>query len=68
LPSNTIHNWWKKYKEGKLGKIGQNYRPLTEVEIENARLKKALAIAKMENEILKKLPRTLPGSRCPGTR
>jgi transposase-like protein len=54
LPSNTIHNWLRKFKEGKLGEAGQNYRPLTEVEIENARLKKALAVAKMECEILKK--------------
>jgi transposase-like protein len=54
LPSNTIHNWLKKFKEGKLGEVGPNYRPLTEVEIENARLRKALAVAKMECEILKK--------------
>jgi transposase-like protein len=54
LPKSTLKNWMRKYRAGKLGEVGINYRPLTEVEIENARLKKALAVAKMECEILKK--------------
>lgn len=68
LPANTVHNWLKKYREGKLGEVGQNYRPLTEVEIENARLKKALAVAKMENEILKKAAAYFARESLPGTR
>lgn len=68
LPANTIHNWLRKSKEGKLGEVGQGYRPLTEVEIENARLKKALAVAKMENEILKKAAAYFARESLPGTR
>jgi transposase-like protein len=68
LPGNTIHNWLKKFKEGKLGEVGQGYRPLTDIEIENARLKKALAVAKMENEILKKAAAYFARESLPGTR
>ena len=65
LPTSTLANWVKAAKAGKLGEVGKNYRPLTEVEMELARTKKELAEVKMEREILKKQPRTLPGSRCP---
>jgi len=65
LAPSTIGNWVKAYQEGKLGEIGKTYRPLTEVETEMARVKKENSTLKMENEILKKLPHTLPGSRCP---
>ena len=54
LPTSTLANWVKASKSGKLGDIGKNYRPLTEVEIELARVKKENAILKMECEILKK--------------
>ena len=54
LAPTTILNWVKASKAGKLGDIGKNYRPLTEVEIELARVKKENATLKMEFEILKK--------------
>jgi transposase-like protein len=68
LPSNTVHNWLKKLQEGKLAEVGQNYRPLTEVELELARIKKQLAIAKMENEFLKKAAAYFARESQPGTR
>jgi len=68
LPPNTLENWMRKYKAGKLGDIGKNYRPLTEVEIENVRLKKALVVAKMECEILKKAAAYFARESLPGTR
>jgi transposase len=68
LPANTIHNWVKKFKEGKLREVGQGYRTLTDVELENTRLKKALAVAKMENEILKKAAAYFARESLPGTR
>ena len=34
LASSTISNWVKAYKAGKLGEVGKNYRPLTELEME----------------------------------
>jgi transposase-like protein len=58
----------KKHKEGKLGEIGKSYRPLTEVEIELARVKKENAKLKMENEILKKAAAYFARESLPGTR
>jgi transposase-like protein len=68
LPPSTLDNWLKKHKEGKLGEIGKDYRPLTEVEIELARVKKENAILKMENEILKKAAAYFARESLPGTR
>jgi transposase-like protein len=65
LPKSTLENWVRAAKAGKLGDIGKNRRPLTEVEVELARVKRELAITKMKRDILKKQPRTLPRSRCP---
>ena len=40
LPTSTLGNWVKAYKNGKLGDIGKNYRPLTEIEMELVMMKK----------------------------
>jgi len=61
-------NWVKASKAGKLGEIGKNYRPLTEVEIELARTKKELATVKMECEILKKAAAYFARESLPSTR
>ena len=63
LAPSTLSYWLKVHKAGKLGEIGKTQRPLTELEL--ARTKKELVEVKMERDILKKQPRTLPGSRCP---
>jgi transposase-like protein len=68
LPPQTLDNWLRKYKAGKLGEIGQNYRPLTEVEMELARLKKENAELRMEKEILKKAAAYFARESLPGTR
>jgi transposase len=68
LPTNTLDNWMRKYKAGKLGEIGKNYWPLTEVEMELARLKKELATVKMERDILKKAAAYFAKESLPGTR
>jgi transposase len=54
LPTATLANWVKAYKAGKLGEVGNKFRPLTEVEMELARTRKELAEVKMERDILKK--------------
>jgi len=54
LASTTLSNWVKAYKAGKLAEVGKNHRPLTEVEMENYKLKRELAEVKMERDILKK--------------
>jgi transposase-like protein len=57
LPPNTLDNWLRKYKEEKSCEIGQNYRPLTEGEMELARLKRKNTELKIERDFLKKRQR-----------
>ena len=54
LPPSTLNTWVKAYKAGKLGDVGKNQKPLSEVELELARTKRDLAEARMERDILKK--------------
>jgi transposase len=68
LAPQTLDNWIKKYKSGKLGEVGQNYRPLTEVEMELARTKRELVQVKMERDILKKAAAYFARESLPGTR
>ena len=68
LPTSTLANWVKAYKEGRLGEVGKTYRPLTEVEMELARTKKELAEVRMERDILKKAAAYFAKESLPGTR
>ena len=68
LSPSTIGNWVKAYQEGKLGEIGKTYRPLTEVEMELAKVKKENTTLKMENEILKKAAAYFARESLPGMR
>jgi transposase len=68
IPPSTLDHWIKAFREGRLGDIGQSYRPLTEVEIELARAKKENATLKMEVEILKKAAAYFARESLPGTR
>jgi transposase-like protein len=68
LPKSTLENWMRKNRAGKLGEIGINYRPLTETEMEVARLKRENAELKMEREILKKAAAYFARESLPGTR
>jgi transposase-like protein len=68
LPTSTLANWVKAYNTGKLGDIGRSYRPLTEIEMELARVKKENATLKMECEILKKAAAYFARESLPGTR
>ena len=42
LPPSTLGNWVKVHKSGKLGDTGKTQRPLTDIEMELARVKKEL--------------------------
>ena len=68
VPPNTLDNWLRKHKAGKLGEVGQSYRPLTEVEMELARLRRENAELKMESEFLKKAAAYFARESRPGTR
>jgi transposase len=68
IPPSTLGNWIKLYKEGKLGEVGSNYRPLTELEMELARVKKENANLRIECDILKKAAAYFAKESLPGTR
>ncbi len=68
LAPSTIATWVKAYKAGRLGEVGKTYRPLTEIEMELARMKRELAEVKMERDILKKAAAYFAKESLPGTR
>ncbi|MBE0584363.1 MAG: transposase [Desulfofustis sp.] len=68
LPKSTLESWVRAAKAGKLGTIGKNRRPLTEVEIELAKTKKELAMVRMERDILKKAAAYFAKEALPVTR
>ena len=68
LAPSTIANWVKASKAGKLEDIGKSYRPLTEIEMELARVKKENAEIRMERDILKKAAAYFARESLPGTR
>jgi transposase len=67
IPTNTLEHWVKLFRTGKLGEIGKNYRPLTEGEMELARLKRENAELKMERDFLKKAAAYFAKESRPGT-
>ena len=68
LPKSTLESWIRKYRAGKLGEVGQNYRFLTETEMELTRLKRENAEIRMERDILKKAAAYFAKESLPGTR
>ena len=68
LAPSTLDYWVKAFKAGKLGIIGKNQKPLTEVEVELARTRKELAEVKMERDILKKAAAYFAKESLHGTR
>ncbi len=68
LPKSTLENWMRKYRVGKLGEIGKNYQPLTDTEMELARLKRENAELRLERDILKKAAAYFAKESLPGTR
>jgi transposase-like protein len=68
LPPSTLGNWVKAFKEGRLGEVGKTYRPLTEIEMELAKVKKENAELRMERDILKKAAAYFAKESLPGTR
>jgi len=61
-------NWVKANREGKFKEVGKQQRPLTEIEMELARVKRELAEVGMERGILKKAAAYFAKESLPGTR
>ena len=68
LPPSTLGNWVKAHKAGKLGDIGKTRKPLTDMEMELARVKKELVETRMERDLLKKAAAYFAKESLPGTR
>jgi len=68
VPDNTITNWVRAYRQGKLAEVGKNQRQLSETEVELARLRRELAQVKMERDILKKAAAYFARESQEGTR
>ena len=68
LPPSTLGNWVKAHKAGKLGDIGKTRKPLTDIEMELARVKKELIETRMERDLLKKAAAYFAKESLPGTR
>ena len=68
LPKSTLETWVRAAKGGKLGDVGRNRRPLTEVEVELAKVKRELTLVRMERDILKKAAAYFAKESLHGTR
>jgi len=68
LPKSTLETWVRAAKVGKLGDVGRNRRPLTEVEVELAKVKRELTLVRMERDILKKAAAYFAKESLSGTR
>ena len=68
LPKSTLENWVRAAKKEKLVEIGKSHRPLTELEMELAQVKRELAIVKVERDILKKAAAYFAKESLHGTR
>ena len=65
---STIRYWVKANREGKLREVGKHQRPLTDIEMELARVKRELAEVRMERDILKKAAAYFAKESLLGTR
>ena len=66
VPKGTLTNWTEAAKQGSTASASATgRRSVVELEKENARLRRKLAVERIEKEVLKKPRRTLLGSRCP---
>jgi len=67
MSDKTLANWVFRARRGQLAKLGESRRPVTELEAEVSRLKRELAEARMERDILKKATAYFAKAQLPGT-
>lgn len=68
MSQKTLANWVHKVRRGQLAEVGDSRKPVTELEAEVSRLKRELAEARMERDILKKATAYFAKESLPGTR
>ena len=68
MSGKTLKNWVGRARRGQLETLGASRRPVTDLEAEVSRLKRDLAEARMERDILKKATAYFAKAQLPGTR
>ena len=68
IPLQTLHSWVNKGRQGELSGVGTYNPDLVALQTEVRQLKKQLAAAEMEREILKKAAAYFPRDTLPNTR
>ena len=68
IAHSTVRYWVAANREGTLKEVGKQQRPLTEMEMELARVKRELAEVRMERDLLKKAAAYFAKESLPGTR
>lgn len=68
IAASTLRYWVQVSSKGRLKEVGRQRRPLTEVEMELTKVKRELAITKIERDILKKAAAYFAKESLPGTR
>ena len=68
MSDQTLSNWVFKARHGKLTGIDTHRKPITDLEAETSKLKRELAEARMERDILKKAIAYFAKAQLPGTR
>ena len=67
MSDKTLANWVFRARHGRLAGLGETRRPVTDLEAEVSRLKRELAEARMERDILKKATTYFAKAQLPGT-
>jgi transposase len=68
MSGKTLERWVCHARRGQLATVGASRRPVTELEAELSRLKRELAEARMERDMLKKATAYFAKTQLPGTR
>ena len=68
MSGRTLERWVGPARQGQLATLGESRRPVTDLEAELSRLKRDLAEARMERDILKKATAYFAKAQLPGTR
>ncbi|NGZ95490.1 MAG: hypothetical protein CV089_05045 [Nitrospira sp. WS110] len=64
MSGRTLERWVCRARQGQLATLGESRRPVTDLEADVSRLKRDLAEARMERDILKNGPHGLPCPFC----
>jgi transposase len=68
IAASTLRYWVQANKAGKHKEVGKHQKPLSEMEMELARVKRELAEVKMERDLLKKAAAYFAKESVPSTR